>query len=244
MLAYANEPITVQRIAFTQSVSGGICRLQLWTTRRQMVVFLADYITAACSHILQLETNINNFRSVTAVMLQSYIMSCTSWNLLFFYIGLIMLYVCQLQAQMSLLVSNFCMLLKKKRKCIFFLEISRRNLAFTTSLKHFPGLRRWRARSEWQCAVAHQVVPCSLMASLNDMRQAAGDFSASRTGEVSTQEVLRHRGTVRMHSPSSCSRCRLGSVTTNQTSPCPTSLVWITKEINREAAEDTEENSF
>lgn len=66
--------------------------------------------------------------------------------------------------------------------------------------------------------------PCSLMASLNDMRQAAGDFSANRTGEVSTQEVLRHRGTVRMHSPSSCSRCRLGSVTTNQTSPWPTSL--------------------
>lgn len=79
-------------------------------------------------------------------------------------------------------------------------------------------------------AVAHQVVPCSLMASLNDMRKAAGDFSADRTGEGSTQEVLRHRGAVRMHGPSVCSRCKLGSVTTNHTSPWPTSPVWIKTE--------------
>lgn len=130
------------------------------------------------------------------------------------------LYVCQ--AQISLLVSNFCMLLKKKKKQYW-----------AHSLKHFPGLWRWRAQTERQRAVARQAVPCSLMASLNDMRQAAGDFSANRTGEVSTQEVLRHRGTVRMHSPSSCSRCRLGSVTTNQTSSWPTSLAWTKKRETR-----------
>lgn len=53
------------------------------------------------------------------------------------------LYVCQLVSQMSLLLSNFCM--SHAASCIFFLE---RNIALRTSLKHFPGLWRWRAHAE------------------------------------------------------------------------------------------------
>lgn len=64
------------------------------------------------------------------------------------------------------------------------------------------------------------------MASLNDMRQAAGEFSAVRTEEVSTQEVLTHKATVRLHGSSGRSAWRLGSVSTNQTSPWPTSRLW------------------
>lgn len=67
------------------------------------------------------------------------------------------------------------------------------------------------------------------MASLNDRRQTAGEFSVLRTEEVSTQEVFTHRGTVRLHGLSDCSSCRLGSVSTNQTSPWPTSVFCRTK---------------
>lgn len=92
------------------------------------------------------------------------------------------------------------------------------------------------------CMSRHnKVLPCSLMASLNDMRQAAGEFSAPRTEEVSTQEVFTHRATVRLHCLSGCSSWRLGSVSTNQTSPWPTSLLW---NGNRKAEKDTKEENY
>lgn len=86
-----------------------------------------------------------------------------------------------------------------------------------------------------------EALPCSVMASLNDMRQAAGEFSAARTEEVSTQEVLTHRAAVRLHDLSGRSSWRLGSVSTNQTSPWPTSLLW---NRNREADKDTKQQNY
>lgn len=87
----------------------------------------------------------------------------------------------------------------------------------------------------------NKVLPCSLMASLNDILQVAREFSAPRTEEVSTQEVFTHRATVRLHGLSSSSSWRLGSVSTNQTSPWPTSLLW---NRNRKAAKDTKERNY
>lgn len=94
----------------------------------------------------------------------------------------------------------------------------------------------------YQVKINHAMLylPCSLMASLNDMRQAGGECSASRTEEVSTQEVLTHRATVRLHGLSGCSSWRLGSVSINQTSPWPKSLLWSR---NRKGRRQTQKNT-
>ncbi len=109
--------------------------------------------------------------------------------------------------------------------------------------RHVHSVLSDKTPYEWSKGMPghNKALPCSLMASLNDMRQAAGEFSASRTEEVSTQEVFTHRATVRLQGLSGCSSWRLGSVSTNQTSPWPTSLLW---NRNRKADKERKEQDY
>lgn len=66
----------------------------------------------------------------------------------FFFLLVASLYVCQLLATTSMVNSNFHMLQKKNVLCTFSLEMQSRNIALRSSLKHFPGMWRWRAHAE------------------------------------------------------------------------------------------------